>query len=114
MAHADPRPFRRALLTATALVPLQCIVPARAAAPLLPTGGSFAAGSGTIAQSGASLTVRHAEEWIAHVLRPLVQEAPERARYLAEGALMRLTCGARCFEAYRSHLWGQPAYAGAE
>jgi len=53
----------------------------------------------------AVLDVRHAEDWIANVLRPLVAADPTCARYLAEGALMRLACGARCFEAYRQHLW---------
>ena len=57
----------------------------------------------------AVLDVHHAEDWIANVLRPLVRETPACARYLAEGALMRLTCGARCFEAYRAHLWLSPA-----
>lgn len=56
----------------------------------------------------AHLDVKHAETWIAQVLRPLVADDPSRARYLAEGALMRLTSGARCFEAYRSHLWESP------
>ena len=52
----------------------------------------------------AVLDVRHAEDWIANCLRPLVAEAPGVAQYLAEGALMRLVCGQRCFEAYRAHL----------
>ena len=56
----------------------------------------------------AVLDIRHAEDWIANVLRPLVAEHPECAPYLAEGALMRLVCGARCFDAYRSHLWQTP------
>jgi hypothetical protein len=53
----------------------------------------------------AVLDVKHAEDWIANVLRPLVSEDPSRAPLLAEGALMRLACGARCFDAYRAHLW---------
>jgi hypothetical protein len=57
----------------------------------------------------AVLDVRHAEDWIAKVLRPLVAADPSCARYLAEGALMRLTCGARCFETYRHRLWRSPA-----
>ena len=57
----------------------------------------------------ANLDVKHSEAWNTNVLRPLVAERPERARFLAEGALIRLICGARCFEAYRSHLWGSPA-----
>jgi hypothetical protein len=56
----------------------------------------------------AHLDVKHAEDWIANVLRPLVAEDASRARWLAEGALMRLTCGARCFDAYRAHLWSGP------
>jgi hypothetical protein len=53
----------------------------------------------------ALLDVKHAQDWIANVLRPLVSEDPGRAPLLAEGALMRLACGARCFDAYRAHLW---------
>jgi hypothetical protein len=52
----------------------------------------------------AVLDVRHAEDWIANCLRPLVRDNPAVAQYLAEGALMRLTCGQRCFEAYRAHF----------
>jgi hypothetical protein len=58
----------------------------------------------------AALDVKHSEEWIAHVLRPLVREDPERAPFLAEGALIRLHCGARCFEAYRAQLWSNQGY----
>jgi hypothetical protein len=53
----------------------------------------------------AVLDVRHAEDWIANVLRPLVADDPERAPWLAEGAVMRLACGAACFDLYREHLW---------
>ena len=52
----------------------------------------------------AALDIRHAEDWIANCLRPLVAETPSVARYLAEGALIRLNCGLRCFEAYRAHF----------
>jgi hypothetical protein len=52
----------------------------------------------------AVLDVRHAEDWIANCLRPLVRDDPGVAQYLAEGALMRLLCGQRCFEAYRAHF----------
>jgi len=62
----------------------------------------------------AALDVKHAEDWIANVLRPLVSEDPSRAPLLAEGALMRLTCGARCFDAYRAHLWSGSARMAAE
>lgn len=53
----------------------------------------------------AVLDVKHAEDWIANVLDPLVAHRPEWMRPLAEGALMRLLCGQRCFEAYRAQLW---------
>lgn len=49
----------------------------------------------------AVLDVRHAEAWTREVLHPLVSEDPRRARPIAEGALMRLRCGERCFARYR-------------
>jgi hypothetical protein len=52
----------------------------------------------------AALDVRHADDWIANCLRPLVSDNPGVARYLAEGALIRLNCGLACFEAYREHF----------
>lgn len=57
----------------------------------------------------AVLDVKHAADWIANVLQPLVRDVPECVPYLAEGALMRLHCGARCFEVYRDHLWSRSA-----
>jgi hypothetical protein len=53
----------------------------------------------------ATLDVAHSEAWNAEVLRPLVEADAGCARYIAEGALMRLEAGRRCFEAYRAHLW---------
>ena len=53
----------------------------------------------------AVLDVKHSEDWNRDAIHPLVAEDPRCARYLAEGALMRLLCGARCFEAYRKALW---------
>lgn len=61
----------------------------------------------------AMLDIKHSDDWIANVLRPLVAEDPSRAPYLAEGALMRLLCGARCFEAYREHLRPDPTALNA-
>ena len=52
----------------------------------------------------AILDVKHSEDWNREALRPLVEEDPRRATAIAEGALMRLTCGARCFERYRRAL----------
>lgn len=52
----------------------------------------------------AVLDVRHSADWNAKVLRPLVAGDPRRARAMAEGALIRLTAGARCFARYREKL----------
>ncbi|MGF7148902.1 hypothetical protein FHS96_002530 [Sphingomonas zeicaulis] len=54
----------------------------------------------------AVLDIKHSEAWNEEALKPLVAEDPARATAIAEGALMRLTCGARCFERYRAALWG--------
>jgi hypothetical protein len=53
----------------------------------------------------ATLDVRHSRDWNDKVIRPLVEEDPRRARAMAEGALIRLAAGARCFERYREALW---------
>jgi hypothetical protein len=53
----------------------------------------------------AVLDVKHSEAWNREALRPLVEEDPRRAAAIAEGALIRLSCGARCFERYRAELW---------
>jgi hypothetical protein len=53
----------------------------------------------------AVLDVKHSEDWNREALRPLVEEDPRRARAIAEGALIRLKCGERCFERYRRTLW---------
>ena len=53
----------------------------------------------------AVLDLKHSEDWDREALRPLVAEDPRRARALAEGALMRLISGRRCFDAYRAALW---------
>src|SRR3954471_2249945 len=45
----------------------------------------------------ATLDLRHSESWDREVLRPLVAQEPRAARAIAEGALMRLRAGARCF-----------------
>lgn len=53
----------------------------------------------------AVLDVKHSAAWNAEALAPAVAEDPRRATAIAEGALMRLECGARCFERYRRELW---------
>jgi hypothetical protein len=52
----------------------------------------------------STLDVKHSAAWNREVLRPLVSADPHCARPIAEGALMRLLAGARCFERYRSEL----------
>lgn len=53
----------------------------------------------------AVLDVKHSEDWNREALIPLIREDPGRATAIAEGALMRLTCGKRCFDRYRNYLW---------
>ena len=53
----------------------------------------------------ATLDVKHSQAWNAEAIFPAVSEDPRRATAIAEGALIRLTCGARCFERYRRELW---------
>jgi Iron-containing redox enzyme len=52
----------------------------------------------------ATIDVRHAQTWVSEVLMPLVDSDRRIAPLLAEGALMRLRAGARCFERYRAEL----------
>jgi hypothetical protein len=54
----------------------------------------------------ATLDLQHAAAWNREVLHRLVAADPRCAHPLAEGALLRLQAGARCFAAYRDHLWG--------
>lgn len=53
----------------------------------------------------AVLDVKHSADWNREALRPLIAEDPARATAIAEGALIRLGCGLRCFERYRAVLW---------
>jgi Iron-containing redox enzyme len=55
-------------------------------------------------QLHAGLDIRHSEAWNREVIRPLVEENQEYAPPIAEGALLRLTFGQRCFERYRQEL----------
>jgi hypothetical protein len=54
----------------------------------------------------AVLDLKHSEAWNREVFASIVAERPDAAPHIAEGALMRLQCGADCFEAYRRHFWG--------
>lgn len=52
----------------------------------------------------ATIDLQHSEAWNREVIAPLVASAPGVARAIAEGALLRLRAGARCFERYRAHF----------
>jgi hypothetical protein len=52
----------------------------------------------------AILDVKHSLAWNAEAIRPLVAADPRYATAMAEGALMRLDCGAACFARYRRAL----------
>jgi heme oxygenase-like protein len=52
----------------------------------------------------ASLDIKHSAGWNAEAIQPLVQGNPWIAKAMAEGALMRLEAGRRCFERYRAHF----------
>ena len=52
----------------------------------------------------ATLDVKHSLAWNREVIAPLVASDPRLATAIAEGALMRLNAGARCFGRYRREL----------
>jgi Iron-containing redox enzyme len=52
----------------------------------------------------AVLDIKHSAAWNSEAIEPLVSDNPQVATAIAEGALMRLQCGARCFERYRSEF----------
>jgi hypothetical protein len=49
----------------------------------------------------AVIDVKHSAAWNQEIIAPLVESNPALTRPIAEGALMRLNAGARCFERYR-------------
>jgi hypothetical protein len=72
----------------------------------------------------ATLDRKHSASWNREVIASLVRADPAAAPAIAEGALLRLTCGARSYERYRSELgvttsawrptsFASPANAGA-
>jgi hypothetical protein len=61
----------------------------------------------------ATLDVKHSAAWNREIVRPLVAAEPRAAQALAEGALMRLRAGARCFERYRAELGLVPSQSAA-
>jgi hypothetical protein len=50
------------------------------------------------------LDIKHSMAWNTEAIKPLIFGRPEIATAIAEGALMRLECGACCFERYRTEL----------
>ena len=52
----------------------------------------------------ATLDVQHSRDWNREIIEPLVAADASLARPIAEGALMRLSAGLRCFERYRREL----------
>ena len=52
----------------------------------------------------AVLDVKHSESWNREILHSLVAAQPQSAMPIAEGALLRLSSGARCFHRYRSQF----------
>lgn len=52
----------------------------------------------------STLDIKHSEAWNDEVIYSLVKSNPAAAKPIAEGALMRLMCGARCFDCYRAHF----------
>jgi hypothetical protein len=60
----------------------------------------------------ATLDVKHSAAWNEEVILPLVEGGPHVARAIAEGALLRLSAGERCFQRYKREL-GLTAQAGS-
>ena len=52
----------------------------------------------------AVLDVKHSAAWNKEAIHPLVAADPSLAPEIAEGALVRLECGAACLERYRQEL----------
>jgi hypothetical protein len=52
----------------------------------------------------AVLDVKHSAAWNEEIIYPLIEDNPATATAIAEGALMRLACGARCFARYRAEF----------
>jgi hypothetical protein len=52
----------------------------------------------------STLDKKHSATWNREVIRPLVEKSPRIARAMAEGALMRLHAGTRCFTRYRQEF----------
>ena len=53
----------------------------------------------------SSMDIKHSEAWNTEVLLPLITANPSLIPLIAEGALLRLNAGKRCFERYRQELF---------
>jgi len=65
----------------------------------------------------ATLDVKHSEAWNREIFVSLVDARPEVAPLIAEGALVRLAAGQRCFQRYRKELGvggTAPPFGGAD
>ena len=61
-------------------------------------------------QLHATLDIKHSKAWNREVIYSLVKANPQTAKPIAEGALMRLYAGARCYEKYRQHFAIKPMH----
>ena len=52
----------------------------------------------------AVLDVKHSAAWNREIIHSIIAEEPQAATAIAEGALLRLTCGERCFRRYREQF----------
>ena len=59
----------------------------------------------------ATLDVKHSHAWNREVIGPLVAADPRVAPLIAEGALVRLEAGKRCFDRYRRVLWSASRFS---
>lgn len=55
-------------------------------------------------QLHTTLDTKHSKEWNREVIYSLVKYNPQTAKAIAEGALMRLCCGARTYKNYKIHF----------
>lgn len=52
----------------------------------------------------AAIDIKHSQDWNREVILPLVSNNPKLIPSIAEGALMRLYAGARCYERYMKNF----------
>lgn len=57
----------------------------------------------------SAIDIKHSADWNREVIQPLIEENPEAMAPIAEGALMRLNAGARCFIRYQRYFGLLPA-----